>query len=440
MITKLILENFMAHERTELSLGPGVTALTGPNNTGKSAVVEALRCVATNPAPRNYIRHGAKEARVTVELADGTRVVWVRRKASAGYELWAPGAEEPEEYWKFGRTPPDDVLNALRLDVVGLEGGKEIDVHIGNQREPIFLLNRPDSDAAAFFAASTESAHLLAMQNLLKRRTQDAARRERDLEERRDMLAPLPDIGLALETARDLERTAARLQVEIPAIEAHRERMERTGRERDRRSAAAEACRALADPPKIIDVKGLDGLTRQIGRVGEDLARRTGLHDALAPVQAPPAPFDTLRLAILCERQRFLDRALQSGADRTDRLAGLAEPPVLQDVARLAASIADLRRLQKARAGAENICARLRSVAEPPEVRADARLAGLVDDIRAMARRSADAQAAADGLRAELRTVEESIRRVADALGHCPTCGANISGANFLDHGGDHDA
>ena len=67
MIKKIVIDNFMAHERTELELGPGVTVLTGPNNTGKSAIVEALRCVATNPTPKYYIRHGAKEARVTVD-------------------------------------------------------------------------------------------------------------------------------------------------------------------------------------------------------------------------------------------------------------------------------------------------------------------------------------------------------------------------------------
>ena len=87
MITKIILENFMAHERTELELGPGVNALTGPNNSGKSAIVEALRCVATNPVPKHYIRHGAKEARVTLEFEDKTQVVWVRKKRSSGYEI-----------------------------------------------------------------------------------------------------------------------------------------------------------------------------------------------------------------------------------------------------------------------------------------------------------------------------------------------------------------
>ncbi|MEF2143934.1 MAG: AAA family ATPase, partial [Desulfovibrionaceae bacterium] len=47
MIQRIILDDFQAHKHTELALGPGVTVLTGPNNSGKSAIVEALRCLAT---------------------------------------------------------------------------------------------------------------------------------------------------------------------------------------------------------------------------------------------------------------------------------------------------------------------------------------------------------------------------------------------------------
>ncbi|MDD4952968.1 MAG: AAA family ATPase, partial [Desulfovibrionaceae bacterium] len=110
MISRIVLENFMAHERTELDLGPGLTVLTGPNNSGKSAVVEGLRCLASNPAPKYFIRHGASRARVEALLDNGFRVAWVRSKTSAIYEVWAPGADGPETYAKFGRRPPGDVL------------------------------------------------------------------------------------------------------------------------------------------------------------------------------------------------------------------------------------------------------------------------------------------------------------------------------------------
>lgn len=75
MIHRLIVGNFMTHKHTVLELHPGVTVLTGPNNTGKSAVVEALRSLAKNPPSPSLIRHGAAKAVVHLELDDGS---WVQ--------------------------------------------------------------------------------------------------------------------------------------------------------------------------------------------------------------------------------------------------------------------------------------------------------------------------------------------------------------------------
>ncbi|MGQ9669679.1 MAG: AAA family ATPase [Desulfosoma sp.] len=82
MIDRLVIENFMTHQQTVLELHPGVTVLTGRNNTGKSAIVEALRCVAENPASASLIRHGAPKAVVRLELDDGSWMQWERTAGS----------------------------------------------------------------------------------------------------------------------------------------------------------------------------------------------------------------------------------------------------------------------------------------------------------------------------------------------------------------------
>lgn len=446
MIKRVVLENFMAHERTELILGPGVTALTGPNNTGKSAVVEGLRCVATNPMPRNYIRHGAKEARVTVELEDGTRVVWIRKKGSAGYELWAPGAEEPQEYWKFGRKPPEDVLSALRLDVIEMDGNKgDIDVHIGNQREPIFLLNRPDSDAALFFAASSESAHLLAMQNLLKRRTQDAKRQERDLEGRLegieaelDELSLLPDIAVGLESARELEATAKNLQVTIPAMELQLSRLAETDAALCRARETATVYKKLSEPPKAKEVKPLSGMIHRMGQVEKALDRARKIGDALAPVSEAPAPFDTVRLATLCNRLQHLDDAQHKAGARDAVLVTLRPMPTPENTDHLAELKELLSKANTRLAEVNQTWDILRSIGEPPEVRADSRLEALVADIRGLTTGRHEAERHLGVLEKQLRSVREAIGATVDALGHCPTCGADLNSEVFLDQKDNH--
>ena len=446
MIQQIVLENFMAHELTELTLGPGVTALTGPNNTGKSAVVEALRCVATNPLPRNFIRHGAKEARVTVELEDGVRVVWIRKKGSSGYELWRPGDKEPEEFWKFGRRPPEEILDALRLDVVALEGNKEIDVHIGNQRDPVFLLNRPDSDAAGFFAASTESAHLLAMQNLLKRKTQDAKRQERELEGRLkeieaelDGISPLPDIAVDLETARELEFTASRLQAGIPALEIHLSRLVQTEAVLDRRGRSATVYKGLDQPPKIHEIGPLAAIIARLGRIEKELgnARKTG--SVLTALSAPPAPFDAVRLATLCNRLQHLGAALEKGGIARTVLDDLHPLPQLENTGQLLKLTTELQQIETRLAMVARIGERLRSIAEPPQVRPDHELESLVADIRELTQARREARTLYDELENRLQTVKDAIRRTVDDLGKCPTCGADLDSESFLDQEGGHD-
>lgn len=437
----------MAHERTELELGPGVNALTGPNNSGKSAVVEALRCVATNPRPKPYIRHGAKEARVGLEFEDGTRVVWVRKKRSSGYELWAPGAEEPEEYWKFGRKPPEDILNVLRLDLVELETGNEVDVHVGNQREPVFLLNQPGSNAAAFFAASTESAHLLAMQNLLKRKTMDAKREKKGLEARLDdiegqldLFAPLPSIGVELEAARELENAANKLQGEIPALEgliSARQNLEQT---LHARSATATILNGVESAPIINATNELAGILSLLAKVDEKREKAVAASSVLSTLSLVPPIENTARLATLCNHLQQVDHALVS-ASRTGRtMEDLKEPPICADISQLS-QIIDMYYVTRSRSGREKLKHDiLRNLAEPPEVKKDERLEALVVELRRAEEGRSGAAEALKELESRLKLFEEQVAQRVEALGHCPTCGSDMNGLAFLDRGHRHDA
>ncbi|QGY39622.1 AAA family ATPase [Pseudodesulfovibrio cashew] len=449
MITRIVLKDFMAHADTELELGPGINALTGPNNTGKSAIVEALRCVATNPIPRHYIRHGAKEARVTVELEDGTRIVWVRKKRSSGYELWAPGAEEPVEYWKFGRKPPEDVLAALRLDLVELEGENKdpVDVHVGNQRDPVFLLNQPKSDAAAFFAASTESAHLLAMQNLLKRKTQDAKRRERELQARltaieteMERFSLLPDIALHLETARELESTAKELQVAVPALEATLADHVTLTVEHAGLVRCKGVLDTITDVPKLNDVGGLTELLSQLEGTGAFLNGAARISATLAVLADPPEVHDTPLLARFHKELQDIEAALNLARKQAETGRALLPPPVPDETAQLVAIldeiIAHTYRSRRETRRRET----LRSVAEPPALADCEPLQGVVAELDGITGQCREAQDRLAGLETELETLEKHIRHRLDELGRCPTCGGELNSLGFLERRHGHDA
>jgi exonuclease SbcC len=452
MISKIIIDNFMAHEHTELALGPGVTILTGSNNTGKSAVVEALRCLATNPArspnPALYIRHGAKEARVEVEVDDGTRVAWVRTKRWAKYEVWAPDAEEPEEYHKLQGRVPEDVARILRLDQVELETRKDsVDVHLGNQRDPVFLLNQPDSVMAEFFAASTESAHLLAMQNALKMRVRDAKREERGLDEQADRvgsdldrLAPLPDIARRMEEAEDLDRAAAGLERAIPALEAglaeHRALVAALDRER----AAGSVLEGIQPPPPVQDVARLKRYIASMGTVSAQRGKAARTAGALAGLATPPDTADTAPLRHVLRDLAVTGATLHRASVHQAALAGLAVPPDREDTARLAGIVDELYVL-RARAGRlARLEAVLGKIAEPPAPAPLDGLGGTVAELIGLTGKISERQTELNDLETDLRSVVVAMEERIQALGCCPVCGGELTTGSFLVHGCRHDA
>lgn len=360
MIHSITLENFLAHKLTEIPLGPGMTVLSGPNNSGKSAVVEGLRCVAQNPSPRHFIRHGAKEARVTVEVDDGTKITWVRKKATVVYEVLRPGEEEPEVFRKLRKGQvPEEVLDLLRLDPVELESGKKkgdkrVDVHIGNQRQPIFLLDEDGADArmAEFFVASTEGAHLISMQKLLQARIREnkttaktVERRMRDLAVDLDKLAPLPDIERGLTAAAELESALAFREQAATKLEQAARELARLDAARTGLAARSNALSPLAGPPPVHDAETLAELARSMRAVTSEQARGRATLTALAGLAEPPQPKSTTMLADMIDEHNNLSSKIKRLDTRQVSMADLQEPPMLREQESLAGLLRDMQTL-----------------------------------------------------------------------------------------------
>lgn len=382
MIRTLTLTNFMAHAHTVLDLGPGLNVVCGPNNTGKSAVVEALRCLCSNPTPRHVIRHGASEARVEALLDDGSRVAWVRRKAYALYELTRPGGET-ETFAKLGRGKvPEEVAKVLRLGPVGAEKGDEVDVHLGDQRHPIFLLDRPGSAMADFLASSTESAHLMAMQDLLRDKVRRAklARKTKSeaLEQTRarlDRLAPLPELTLGVENlACALDRLEARLRAE-PELCRLLGRLREAARGKARLTERTGRLRGLAGPPEVRPARELARNVKALSRLSGRLRIVRSALAVLDPLSGPPNLAAATSLSDHLARRVAVAAKARVQTGRLGALARLAEPPVLGDPSELAEMLRKMTELSARMAKGRQVVARQKRDLAALEARVAARLA-----------------------------------------------------------------
>ena len=170
MLRKITLENFMSHAETVIELADGLTVLTGPNNCGKSAIVAALQILATNGRTTHVTRHGQKVCRVVVETDEGDCVVWERSGTTVKYNI------NGEDINRVGSSIPESLHDVLKLDRVEAKAGKsrhEYDIHFGEQKSPVFLINEPGSRSASFFASSSDAARLMEMQGRHRSRVRD---------------------------------------------------------------------------------------------------------------------------------------------------------------------------------------------------------------------------------------------------------------------------
>lgn len=132
MIERLLLQQFQAHEKLDLQLGP-LTVFVGNNGAGKSTVLRALRWVlVSRPSGKSVLRWGTKWCRVQAKV-EGRRVGKERRRNSNTYYLGTDPYEAP------GQKVPDPIAAVLQVDE---------QLNFQHQFDGPFLLNLTGGQAA----------------------------------------------------------------------------------------------------------------------------------------------------------------------------------------------------------------------------------------------------------------------------------------------------
>src|SRR5688572_23525000 len=267
MIRRIVLDNFMSHAHSEFDLaGAGLTVICGPNNCGKSAVVSAIELVCFNTPGDFMVRHDADQAEVTIETDDGHTLVWRRHtKGGASYVI------DGREVHRLGKGGlPDDLHEHLRLPKVEHDGRAPFDVHIGRQKQPIFLID-DESGTAAFFSAASDAQRLLEIQKRHKTKVGEQRAVERTL---RGELERLDQQLGALEPLDAMVGALEQLELEHAALCA-----------------------------SVNDEQATSALVEKLEEVAARVARQHARAKLLDELRPPPDPPDTVAL------EHFLDRA-----------------------------------------------------------------------------------------------------------------------------------
>ncbi|MCX8016357.1 MAG: AAA family ATPase [Rhodocyclaceae bacterium] len=216
-IRSVRLINWRSHTDTVVPLGAGVTVLRGANNLGKSAVVEALRCLFYGGARADVVRHGQDEARVVLELANGQTLEMTRRRRGAPAVLYRwldSNAQLLREEIGARGSAPEWIEQACGIAAV--EG---LQVHVADQKRPLFLLDEPASRQMALLSIGQEAQ---AMSELTERFRQRKRSEQQSLREAEEVLERLRRLQIAVQEerpalaqAQDLPQKAQALQQQV---------------------------------------------------------------------------------------------------------------------------------------------------------------------------------------------------------------------------------
>lgn len=268
-LERLRAENFQSLAKADIELG-AFSVIVGPSNSGKSALLRALRAITRNVNSPSAVRAGKTTFNAAVEF-DGTVVSIERGKSQSTYRVALPDGRE-EVYTKAGRTVPEDVQSILAMP---LPAGP--DLVFSSQIDPPFLLSETGSVAAKILGDLTNVSKLHAAARESNRRRLEASKlqslREEDAQaaaaRMREQFSDLGEHAKVIRHARE-SLTSVREKAVL------RDRLDSLLADLDVAEAAEEDLNVrLKELPRPADIENL------AEKAGELLGRRLALIDIL---------------------------------------------------------------------------------------------------------------------------------------------------------------
>ena len=403
VIKRIELVNFMSHQHTVIEPDAGLTVLVGPNNCGKSAIVTALQILCHNDNSTYVLRHGAKECQIIIETDDGHRIEWSRKKSgSPSYKI--DGKEFDRLRGESGVW--DELDRTLRMPRVEFDNSK-FDVHIGEQRNPVFLLGDKGKSAAQFFASSSDAIRLVEMQGLHKKRVSDSKK------ERARLATQQTQVNLALDC---LEA--------VPSVDEQLKSFETQYHVLNLEAAKTEA---------------LDGLLSELTRKQHDLKRFAAVDLSLQSLPQPPQFDDPEPLGKLVEQICLQQQAIGKFEALKETLQPLSQPPEFGDVESLEHALVAIAKQQTAVAKlskAQQVLANLEPVPQTGDEHQVSALAKTVVQLQTELAACVELQKQLKESSRQLGLVETEIEQWVSENPSCPTCGSEINAEVMLGDGG----
>ena len=135
------IKDFQIIKKASLTFSPGLTAIIGQSNNGKSAIFRAIKSCIYNEPGTNSVRNGCSSYAVGISMNNHTVIC---QKGNGNlYKI------DGQIYQKVGRTQLPEVADLLNIKQLNINNSNE-QLNFWDQMEKPFLLDRSETDLFRF--------------------------------------------------------------------------------------------------------------------------------------------------------------------------------------------------------------------------------------------------------------------------------------------------
>jgi DNA repair exonuclease SbcCD ATPase subunit len=259
MIKHLMLRDFQSWRKLDLELGP-VTMLVGKGNSGKTAIIRALKYALTNQTGDDFIREGAAGAVVGLggdAFAGETAVVWTKARGKGGTYQLTNNFYAQVEFTKTGATVPKEITEALGMHEIVIDKTTALMPNIQMQFDAPFIIGESGSKIARILGRLTKLNILVTAQMACRTDSESARAGAKAatalLEQTVEQLRTFPDTHDMYEVFTVLEEEHATMGAARFAIEQARHLLTKRNRAVALRDAGQTVPRLREEAKKLTD-------------------------------------------------------------------------------------------------------------------------------------------------------------------------------------------
>lgn len=144
-IESIMIKGFQSHINSTFHLSPGLTVITGPTDSGKTAIIRAIRWIVFGePSGETFVNETVGEATVEITLTNQACVTKNRRRGKTVYGITYP--DNTVQFFETAAVP--DEVTALLETTKQTFGDFETALNFAYQLEAPFLISEPPSAGA----------------------------------------------------------------------------------------------------------------------------------------------------------------------------------------------------------------------------------------------------------------------------------------------------